>query len=328
MSLKPIFLVALGATSFATVAQTPAPTKATGNDFINVFETLSGKQAGVRKGHAKGVCATGEFEPSDQALHYSNSPLLRSGKSQANIRFSMAGGNPNADERARTPRGIGVQFITEKGEVHNIAGLTTPVFPGKSPEVFLGLLNTLVPNEQGKVDFKKVAEYRKQNPSTLGQFNWLQAHNPPSSYAHTTYFGIHTFYMVNDEGKHTPFRWQLVPETAQKQLTDEQMTSLESSFLAKQLEQDLAQAPIHLQLQAVIGQAGDPVNDPSVQWPADREVIALGRLTLTASGKNQCDPTNFDPNLLAPGFAPSDDAVLKLRSSAYAISFGKRLTGQ
>ena len=83
-----------------------------------------------------------------------------------------------------------------------------------------------------------------------------------------------------------------------------------------------------MNLQAVIGQPGDVTNDPSLQWPTDREVIQLGMLTIRETGHDKCDLVNFDPNLLAEGFEASDDEVLKLRSSAYAISFSKRLTGR
>ncbi|MFT6269434.1 MAG: catalase, partial [Alphaproteobacteria bacterium] len=40
------------------------------------------------------------------------------------------------------------------------------------------------------------------------------------------------------------------------------------------------------------------------------------------------DKLNFDPNILSAGFTPSADPVLRMRSPAYAISFGKRLSNQ
>ncbi|WP_404339854.1 catalase family peroxidase [Pseudoalteromonas mariniglutinosa] len=298
-----------------------------GNDFIKVFEQLSGKQPGIRKGHAKGVCATGTFTPTPGARHYSTSQLFTD-IAQANVRFSMAGGNPNAVETDRSPRGIGVQFTFKNGAVHNLAGLTTPVFPGKDPATFLGLLKTLVPNEQGQIDFSKVAEYRQQNPSTLGQFNWLQKNNPPASYAAATYYGIHTFFFINEQGEKQKFKWQLVPEKGEKPLTDEQLQHFPDTFLAKQLVDDLTNGVMTFSLQAVLGKQRDAETDPSVMWPAEREVIELGKLTLNNSGGERCQLTNYDPNLLSDGIIASDDAILKLRSTAYAISYAKRYSGQ
>ncbi|MBS0554534.1 MAG: catalase, partial [Proteobacteria bacterium] len=41
-----------------------------------------------------------------------------------------------------------------------------------------------------------------------------------------------------------------------------------------------------------------------------------------------CEPINFDPMVMAEGIEASDDPVLRFRSPAYAVSFGKRLGGQ
>lgn len=298
-----------------------------GNDFIQVFEQLSGKHPGVRKGHAKGVCALGEFIPSQEAMQYSTSPLFSDPQIKANIRFSMAGGDPYANETSRSPRGVGVQFSLADGSVHNIAGLTTPVFPGKDPETFLGLLKTLLPNKQGKVDFVKVSQYRQNHPSTQAQFDWLQSHNPPSSYSRVQYFGIHSFNFVDDKGDKAKFKWQLAPVSGELSLTDQQMKQLPATFLADKLKQELSAESVQFELQAVIGHDDDVTDDPSQYWPEDRQIISLGLLTINQSGDSSCDGINYDPNVLSKGVEPSDDPVLKIRSTAYAISFGKRLSG-
>jgi catalase len=309
------------------IVSVPAYSEATAVDFINVFEKLSGKHPGVRKGHAKGVCAIGKFTPTKAGSTYSSSTLF-SDESTANIRFSMAGGNPAANETSRSPRGVGVKFTMADGSIHNLAGLTTPIFPGESPDVFLGLLETFVPNEQGQVDFEQIAQYRQSHPSTMPQYNWLQENNPSSSYTRADYHGIHTFYFVNSEGQKTSFKWRLVPTSGQVLLTNEQMEQLPDTFLAERLKQELSQGSVSFELQAVIGQADDVTNNPSLMWPEDREVITLGTLSITESGDDSCDPINFDPNVLAEGVEPSDDPVLRMRSPAYAISFGKRLSNQ
>ncbi|MDK9683486.1 catalase family peroxidase [Pseudoalteromonas shioyasakiensis] len=324
LKIKPLVCAMCLVLPTASFAEQPV----NGQDFINLFEKLSGKQPGIRKGHAKGVCAVGTFTPNQAAKQYSISPLFNA-PSKANIRFSMGGGNPHADETSRSPRGMGVQFVLENGDVHNIAGLTTPVFAGNSPEAFFGLLSTLVPDEKtGQIDFAKVKAYREQNPSTLGQFNWLQSHNPPASYVSSRYFGVHTFYMVDEKGAKHAFRWIMVPEEPEQVLTEEQMKTFPKSFLAKRLEEDLAKGKVHYRFQAELAEHGDALTDPSVRWPADRKIINLGKLTIESTGESGCDLTNYDPNLLSKGFMPSDDKVLKLRSTAYAISFSKRLTGQ
>jgi catalase len=63
--------------------------------FINIFEKHSGAHPGVRKGHARGICARGVFTPSETAKQRFESPLF-AGSSELVLRFSMAGGNPEA----------------------------------------------------------------------------------------------------------------------------------------------------------------------------------------------------------------------------------------
>jgi catalase len=41
-----------------------------------------------------------------------------------------------------------------------------------------------------------------------------------------------------------------------------------------------------------------------------------------------CEPINFDPLVMADGIGPTNDPILLFRSPAYAVSFGKRLSGQ
>jgi catalase len=54
----------------------------------------------------------------------------------------------------------------------------------------------------------------------------------------------------------------------------------------------------------------------------------MGSITITEVGGMACDKFNFDPNILSAGFTPSADPVLRMRSPAYGISFGKRLSNQ
>ncbi|MDP4535950.1 hypothetical protein Q3O60_07105 [Alkalimonas collagenimarina] len=85
---------------------------------------------------------------------------------------------------------------------------------------------------------------------------------------------------------------------------------------------------MHFDWMVTLGEEGDSISDPSVQWPAERQQIHVGTLRITSSGDDSCVGTNFDPNVLSLGFRASDDPILQMRSPTYAISFGKRLSGQ
>ncbi len=272
--------------------------------------------------------SAGSFTPSDAARQHFDTPLFREAAPVV-VRFSMAGGNPAADERANSPRGIGVKFMLEGQSAHHIAGLTTPVFAGKNPQQFLGLLRLSKQIQQGEATPEDRAKYLQANPEAARQGRWLQDRAPAAEYTAATYFGIHTFMAAGNEGQELAFRWQLLPAAGEQLLTEEERAALPAAFLEDRLQQRLREdGSIDLHWQWVLAAAEDPLDDPSSQWPSERETVSVGTITLTSAGGDACEPVNFDPNRLADGISPSDDPVLALRSAAYAISLGKRLSGR
>ena len=80
-----------------------------------------------------------------------------------------------------------------------------------------------------------------------------------------------------------------------------------------------------------LGQPGDPEDDPTLDWPADRKELKVGTLTLGSAMPQAgaaCEPINYDPLVMADGIAPTNDPVLLFRSPSYALSFVKRIQGQ
>ena len=78
-----------------------------------------------------------------------------------------------------------------------------------------------------------------------------------------------------------------------------------------------------------IGEPGDSEYDPTILWPPGRREVRAGTLTLISSSPDQVSGAyniNFDPMLMADGIEPTNDPVLRFRSSSYAISHSRRLT--
>ncbi|MBT1062345.1 catalase family peroxidase [Bowmanella sp. Y26] len=296
-------------------------------DFIQLFEKMSGKQPGLRKAHARGVCAAGVFEPADSGLFVS-APLLSQGSLPVSLRFSVGGGNPAADERAPGTRGMGMQISLADGSKHTFTGNNFPVFAGKDPQTFFGFLSTLLPDEQGQRYPKRMADYVAMHPSVQGHYAWLKSAKTPASYANTEFFGLHTFFFQPKDESQIKFRWQLIPEAGVKTLEAEEAKAKPADFLAAKLAEQIATGEVSYSLVASLGEPTDSDIDPSSPWPTDRPQVLLGKVRLNSAGGDSCTAINFDPNQLSRGFTPSDDPVLKMRSPAYAISFGKRLSGQ
>lgn len=310
---------------------TTALEKVEANDLVELFEKLGGKHPGFRKAHARGVCGAGIFTPntSKQTLRYFNdAKLLSQGELPVSLRFSLGGANPSADERVPGTRGAGLQISLPDGSQHVFTGNNFPVFAGKDPETFFGFLSTFLPSENGIADPSKTTEFIKNNPSVLPHVMWQQSAETPASYGNTAFFGLHTFYYNSGKDDKTKFRWHLKPDLGVKTLNKQEAATRKTSFLAARLAEQLAVQEVSFTLNVSIGKEEDSDIDPSSQWPENRTSVSLGKITLNQSGGDACKNTNFDPNLLSAGFEPSADPILKIRSPAYAISFGKRLSNQ
>ncbi|MGB3726008.1 MAG: catalase family peroxidase [Glaciecola sp.] len=334
-SISCVFGTAVGLFAFCAAAQanqafdTSPPKTATAMEFIEVFEKLSGAHPGFRKAHAKGVCAVGTFAPNADALIFAESPLFTQGELPASLRFSLGGGNPIADERVPGVRGVGIQISLPNGSKHTITGNSAPVFAGKDPETFLGLLKTFLPDENGKVDPSRTGAYIMANPSTQANAMWTRTTPAPSSWANTPYFGLHTFF-YGEGSEQIKYRWHITPDLGVEGLSKEKTAGMPAAFLKDKLLEQVADenTVVSFSVMATIGEENDTNIDPSVRWPDDRMQIKMGTITVNSAGDGSCTNTNYDPNILSKGFTPSADPVLRMRSPAYGISFGKRLSGQ
>jgi len=71
----------------------------------------------------------------------------------------------------------------------------------------------------------------------------------------------------------------------------------------------------------------DVVDDATVHWPEDRQLVELGRLELTAPVPNNPREEKqiiFDPIPRVDGIEPSADPLLELRAAVYLISGRRR----
>ena len=319
------FLLIVGAATTSNAVANDKTIQA--NDFIELFGKLGGQHPGYRKAHAKGLCASGTFLPAP-SKYFTGSQLLSNGELPVTMRFSVGGSNPNSDEKSPGARGMGMQIQLPNGSLHTFTGNNFPVFAGKDPETFYGFLSTLIPDENGKSDPAKTMAYIKQHPSVQANALWNKTSKTAASFANTEFFGFHTFYFEQTNGQKTKFRWHIEPSLGVKTLEKSEADKMPTEFLVDTFAKQLKNETISFTIMASLGEAQDSDIDPSQQWPSERPQVALGKVTIKTSGGEACKNINFDPNVISAGFTPSADPVLKMRSQAYAISFGKRLSGQ
>ena len=210
--------------------------------------------------------------------------------------------------------------------------LNVPVFGASSPQTFLDNMEANLPDpETGKPNPQKQKEFRDTHPDTKALGDFMATHNPPSSYANSDFFSVHTFKFINSNQKTTLVRWRFEPTAGVKRLTEEELKTSPAKFLDDDLTNKVGLGSISWNMIVTIGEPGDEQNDPTVYWPSNRQEINAGVLTLNKvipQIGGPCEKINFDPLVMASGIAPTNDPVLLFRSPAYANSYAKRLTGQ
>jgi catalase len=300
-------------------------------EVVGAIEGVFGVNKGERRNHIKGTCALGEFVGTKEAAAYSRSELFSGKPVPVVARFSVTGGNPKVPDTAKNVRGMALQFQLRSGAAHQMAMLNTPMFGAASPQTFLDLMRALQPDPAtGKPDPEKMKAFKASHPDNLAQSEYLAANNPPASYANSAFWGIHTFKFVGKGDKTTLVRWRFVPQDGEKRLSDEELKTAGANFLEPALISRTQQGPVRWDMLVTIGQPGDPEDNPTLLWPAGRKEFKAGTLTLSAAMPQKggaCEAINYDPLVMTDGIAPTDDPVLKFRSPAYAVSFGKRLSG-
>lgn len=313
-------------------AQTAAPAPPAADQVVQALEGNFGVHAGQRRNHTKGSCAIGEFKGLPAAGRYTRAAIFHGQVIPVVARFSLPGGNPNAPDTARTPRGLAMELRLPDGKRQHFTLLNTPMFGAATPQTFLdNLLATRADPATGKPDPAKVAAFRRTHPDSQAQADYLAHHRPPPSWARTTYYGIHTFVLTRQDGQTTPARWRFVPEDGEAELSEHELGTLPHDFLESRLIARTRQGPVRWHMLLTIGQPGDPQDNATLPWPADRTEVEVATLSITQATPQKgaaCETINFDPLVMVDGLSPSQDPVLLFRSPAYAVSFGRRLNGQ
>jgi catalase len=324
--------VACGASVAATV--TPAASaEVTAPEMIDAFEGTFGVHPGQRRNHIKGTCASGEFVGTKDAAALSRSALF-SGKSVPVIaRFSLGGGNPEVPDAAPAPRGMALEFQLPGGALQHITMINAPIFGAISPASFRDAVVAAKPDPKtGQPDPAKLKAYAETHPDARALMELASQHTPTANYYQTAYFSVHTFKFIDAKGAEHPVRWRFLPRDGVKEMTAAESKAAPRDFLEKNLIERTRKGPALWDMVVYIGEPGDSLDNPTLAWPETRKHFTAGTLTIKQAAVQEkgkaCEPINFNPLVMADGMAPTNDPILLFRSPAYAVSFGKRLSGQ
>lgn len=291
---------------------------------IDALNVPTGRQAGLRAAYAKGVCATGDFLPTETALDFVKNPLFALGHTPVTLRFSVAGGSPTASDKERSVRGLAIRFeIT--GHRYDLLLVSEPVFFAATVESFVAFLRARVPDPiTGEPDVSRVIAYESVYPDGAHQPALLASHPAPASYVSTPYFSNNAFLFTGRDGVTRPARLILEPEVGTHYLAAEQENSLSDNFLEAELKSRLEGGSANFMLYAQLPGPDDSLVDPSSTWLSNKRE-PLGRLRVLALAAGDCDLLRFLPTNLPSGVGLTDDPILQARHSAYLISQNRRL---
>lgn len=312
----------------------PLPTDekiiALGRSIIEQFDSIFGLHPGFRPAHAKGTLLSGEFTPSAEAASLTRAPHMQT-LTPVSVRFSNSTGipllpdnDPNAD-----PRGMAVRFHLGPHRHTDIVSHSTDGFPAHNGAEFLELLRALASSDPSKPSDpahpSPIEKFLGSHPAALA---FVQTPKPPpSSFARQTYFGVNAFHFSNAAGETRFARYRFVPAAGNDPLDAAAAKAKSPNYLFEELPHRIAAGAIEFHLLAQLAGAGDVVDDATVHWPADRPLLDLGTIRLTALAANNAAEQKqiiFDPIPRIDGIEPSADPLLELRAAVYLLTGRRR----
>lgn len=300
-----------------------APQRLTAQRMVNQLQANAGVFPGYRRNHAKGVCVMGYFDSNGQAQPYSMAEVFAPGRTPVVGRFAVPGGNPYAPDSSVPIRSMALRFTQANGQQWRTGMNSMPVFPVATPEAFFALLQAQQPDPStGKPNPAKLGAFFGAHPETAAFGAWVKTAKPSASYATESYWSLNAFVFVDANGQQHAVRWRMVADA-----TGATTGGADPNYLDADLTQRLAQGPQRWHLIVTLANPGDPTNDATKAWPADRRDVDAGTLVLTGTesqDSGECRDINYDPTVLPNGIEISDDPLLPARSAAYATSYLRR----
>ena len=296
---------------------------------VEAINAVSGRYAGARAAHAKGVVCEGTFRAYPEAAALTRAPHMQGDTLRATVRLSNGSGNPNARDAAREGRGIAVKLYLEDGSRTDMLAITRPVFFVRTPEDFEAFMLALVPDpDTHQPDPQKIGPFIEKHPEALAAIQAVLMAPPPQSYGSVRYHGIHAYRWIDADGGERWVRHIWEPVAGEASVPDEEAADLARDYLQDDLIERLDRGEaLEFDLQVQIAGEGDDPDDPTVAWPDDREVVRVARLSVTAldtERERDGDVLVFDPTRITDGIELSGDQILRARPGAYSVSVERR----
>lgn len=322
--------VVLAATvgGFAYVGGFVSPGRLSSDRIANALEaTGGGAHVGFRRAHAKGICIAGTFTGSAAARGLSRAAVFGGGAVPVTGRFAEATPDPYAKDQAVGVRSMALRLRPAGADEWRTGMNDTPGLHVATPEAFYENAVASIPDPKtGKPDPAKMAVYLAKHPESVAFMARMKAKPLAAGFASDTYNSVDGFVFVAPDGTRRLVRWSMRAEDPFTTLSPDVRKGRSANYAFEDVLARVARGPMKWHLVATLAKPGDP-NRATEIWPADRQMVDMGELVIDhveSEATGNCQDINFDPLVLPPGIAPSDDPIPFARSAVYATSFRRR----
>jgi catalase len=296
--------------------------------------------------HARGSGAHGYFENYGPLPDLTRADLFqRKGqKTEVFVRFSTVAGGAGSVDTPRDVRGFAVKFYTAEGN-WDLVGNNIPVFFIQDAIKFPDLVHAVKMEAdrawpQAGSAHDTFWDWASLMPESTHMLMWAMSDRTlPRSLRMIEGFGIHTFRLLNDQGKSTFVKFHWKPKLGlQSTLWDEalKLQAADNDYHRRDLWQAIARGDFpewELGIQAFDQKLADSlpydILDATKVIPEELvPVRAIGRLVLNRNPDNffaETEQVAFCPANIVPGIDFSNDPLLQGRLFSYLDTQKSRL---
>ncbi len=298
--------------------------------------------------HARGYGAHGFFETYESLSDITAADIFqRAGeKTPTFVRFSTVAGNKGSADLARDVRGFAVKLYTKEGN-WDLVGNNIPVFFIQDPMKFPDLIHAAKDEPdrgfpQAQTAHDNFWDFISLMPESMHMVMWIMSDRTiPRSFRFMEGFGVHTFRLVNKEGKSTFVKFHWKPKLGLQSVVWNEAVKINGAdpdFHRRDLWDsinagDFPEWELGLQLfdEKFAEKFDFDVLDPTKIIPEEEVPIRIvGRLVLDRVVDNffaETEQVAFCTQNIVPGIDFTNDPLLQGRNFSYLDTQIKRLGG-
>jgi catalase len=296
--------------------------------------------------HARGAAAHGYFQVYESMAKYTKAGFLNnpSLKTPVFVRFSTVAGSRGSTDLARDVRGFSVKFYTEEGN-YDLVGNNMPVFFIQDAIKFPDLIHAVKPEPNNEIPQAASAhdtfwDFISLMPESMHMIMWAMSDRAiPRSLRMMEGFGVHTFRLINKDGKSffVKFHWKPLLGVHSVAWDEAQIISGKDPDFHRRDLFDAIEAGTFPEWEfgiQVIDEKDEhkfpfDLLDPTKLIPEELvPVQRIGKMVLNRNTDNyfaETEQVAFHPGHLVPGIDFSNDPLLQGRLFSYTDTQLSRL---